>query len=286
MAPSAGDPARARQVTSPSEQAAELALPGGSLDYILRRSARARRVRVTVDPLRGVIVTVPARRPGARDALASVEPFLRERETWIRTHLVRQARQRSRVAGLTAGLAAGELRDGALLPYRGRAHRIRIVGPSKDLARSGVRIEDADVLGTSRTIILELATRDRRRPARILEAWLRGRAVIQIEAVIARHAPGLGVHPSVVVIRDPRSRWGSASRTGRVALSWRLILAPPEALETTVVHELCHLRVFGHGPTFWALVGSRQPDHLHWRRWLRDHAVELHAVLAEDPAST
>jgi predicted metal-dependent hydrolase len=273
-------------VTSPTEQAAELALPGGSLDYILRRSARARRVRVTVDPLRGVIVTVPARRPGARDALASVEPFLRERETWIRTHLVRQARQRSRVAGLTAGLAAGELRDGALLPYRGRAHRIRIVGPSRNLARSGVRIEDADVLGTSRTIILELATRDRRRPARILEVWLRGRAVIQIEAVIARHAPGLGVHPSVVVIRDPRSRWGSASRTGRVALSWRLILAPPEALETTVVHELCHLRVFGHGPTFWALVGSRQPDHLHWRRWLRDHAVELHAVLAEDPAST
>lgn len=270
-------------MTSRTEEAAELALPGGSLDYILRRSSRARRVRVTVDPLRGVIVTVPARRPGARDALASVEPFLREREGWIRTHLDRQARQRSRVAGLTAGLAAGELRDGALLPYRGRAHRIRLVGPSKELTRSIVRIEDVDVLGTSRTIILELATRDRRRPARILEAWLRGRAVTHIESAIARHAPGLGVHPSAVVVRDPRSRWGSASRTGRVALSWRLVLAPPEALETTVVHELCHLRVFGHGPSFWALVGSRLPDHIRWRRWLRDHAVELHAVLAEDP---
>ncbi len=278
------DRAHAPQVTSRTEEAAELALPGGLLDYILRRSTRARRVRVTVDPLRGVIVTVPARRPGARDALASVEPFLREREGWIRTHLDRQARQRSRVAGLTAGLASGQLRDGALLPYRGRAHRIRIEGPSKTLARSVVRVEDADALGTSRTIILELASRDRRRPAGILEAWLRGRAVTQIEAAIARHAPGLGVQPSVVVVRDPRSRWGSASRTGRVALSWRLILAPPEALETTVVHELCHLRVFGHGPAFWTLVSSRQPDHLHWRRWLRDHAVELHAVLARDTA--
>ena len=271
-------------MTSRTEEAVELALPGGSLDYILRRSSRARRVRVTVDPMRGVIVTVPARRPGARDALASVEPFLREREAWIRTHLDHQARQRSRVAGLTAGLAAGELRDKALLPYRGRAHRIRLVGPSKTLTRSIVRIEDADVLGTTRTIIIELASRDRRRPARILEAWLRSRAVIQIESVIARHAPSLGVKPSLVVVRDPRSRWGSASRTGRLALSWRLILAPPEALETTVVHELCHLRVFGHGPAFWALVGSRQPDHLRWRRWLRDHAVELHAVLAEHSA--
>lgn len=270
---------------SRTEEPAAVNLPGGSLDYVLRRSTRARRVRVTVDPLRGVIVTVPARRPGARDALASVEPFLRDRETWIRTHLDHQTRQRSRVAGLTAGLASGELRDGALLPYRGRAHRLRIVAPSKLIARSTVRVEDADVLGTRRTIILELASRDRRRPARVLGEWLRGRALIQIDAAIARHAPGLGVHPSLVVVRDPRSRWGSASRTGRVALSWRLILAPPEALETTVVHELCHLRVFGHGPSFWVLVGSRQPDHVRWRRWLRDHAVELHAVLGEHPAA-
>ena len=45
-------------------------------------------------------------------------------------------------------------------------------------------------------------------------------------------------------------------------LSWRLVLAPPEALETVVVHELAHLRVFGHGPRFWAVVASRRPDHL------------------------
>ena len=82
-------------MTSRTEEAVALALPGGSLDYILRRSSRARRVRVTVDPMRGVIVTVPARRPGARDALASVEPFLREREAWIRTHLGRPGRRRA-----------------------------------------------------------------------------------------------------------------------------------------------------------------------------------------------
>jgi len=70
-----------------------------------------------------------------------------------------------------------------------------------------------------------------------------------------------------------------------LAFSWRLILAPPEALETVVVHELAHLRVFGHGPAFWAVVASRIPDHLTWRRWLREHSVELHAALAEDRAS-
>jgi hypothetical protein len=41
----------------------------------------------------------------------------------------------------------------------------------------------------------------------------------------------------------PADRWGSAARTGRLSFSWRLILAPPEALDTVVVHELAHLRV-------------------------------------------
>jgi hypothetical protein len=48
-----------------------------------------------------------------------------------------------------------------------------------------------------------------------------------------------------------------------------------------VIHELAHLRVFGHGPRFWALVAGRRPDHRTWRRWLREHSVELHATFAE-----
>ena len=64
-------------------------------------------------------------------------------------------------------------------------------------------------------------------------------------------------------------------------LARRLVLAPPEALETVVVHELAHLRVFGHGPRFWAVVAeSRRPDHVAWRRWLRTHSLELHGALA------
>jgi predicted metal-dependent hydrolase len=59
------------------------------------------------------------------------------------------------------------------------------------------------------------------------------------------------------------------------------VLAPPEALETVVIHELAHLRVFGHGPAFWALVATQRPDHRTWRRWLHDHSTELHGALGE-----
>jgi predicted metal-dependent hydrolase len=134
-----------------------------------------------------------------------------------------------------------------------------------------------------------LLGRDAGRVDRVLEAWLREQARFAIESTIADHAAALAVTPTAVALRDPRSRWGSASREGRLMFSWRLVLAPPEALETVVIHELAHLRVFGHGPRFWAVVASRRPDHLAWRRWLRTHSLELHGALAgtaDDASST
>jgi predicted metal-dependent hydrolase len=68
--------------------------------------------------------------------------------------------------------------------------------------------------------------------------------------------------------------------------SWRLIMAPPGALETVVVHELAHLRVFGHGPAFWKLVAARRPAHLADRAWLRRNSHALHGMLEPEPAAT
>ncbi len=289
-----------------TETSERVDLPGGPLVYVLRRSRRASRLRVVIDARRGVVVTIPGGRPGAREAAEHVEPFLRDREGWIRSHLARQASQRSTVAGA----AAEELVDGARPRFRGDLHVLRMETAPPGTRRSAVLVgwsaagpgpgagaeagsgpgappgPPADTTppardaSAGRELVVRLARQDRRPLARVLEAWLRDRAATDIESAIGRHAPALGVTPSQVTLRDPRTRWGSAGRTGRIALSWRLVLAPPEALETVVVHELAHLRAFGHGPDFWALVEARVPDHRAWRRWLRTHSVELHSALA------
>jgi hypothetical protein len=229
---------------------------------------------VTVDPARGAVVTVPGARRAEREALALAAPFLAGREAWIRRHLARHAEERAR-------WTTGPVGDGSLVRYRGEPHMVRVAarapgaghpGPGRShVARVGA--DEGDVL------LLTLASGERRAPAAVLEAWLRARARRAVDEAIARHAPALGVVPTRVTIRDTRSRWGSASRAGRLSFCWRLVLAPPGALETVVVHELAHLRVFGHGPDFWALVAARVPDHRAWRRWLRAHAAELHGAL-------
>jgi hypothetical protein len=110
---------------------------------------------------------------------------------------------------------------------------------------------------------------------------LRREARTTLVSRVAALAPVVGVPVPSVTIRDQRSRWGSASRGGRLSLNWRLILAPPFVLDYVVVHELAHLRIAGHGSRFWTLVRRHAPDADAARRWLRQHHDELMAALDE-----
>ena len=241
-----------------------------SVEYRLRRSPRSRGLRVTIDDRAGLVVSVPppTRRGWARPD-DRIDAFLRERQAWVLRHLDQQTRERD------AARARGGARAGGLVPYRGELHRIRVQGSARGrrstVERSGG--EDGDEL------IVSLAPGDRRPLERVLEAWLRERASEAIARAVEDHAAALGVTPARVDIRDPRSRWGSASRKGRLMFSWRLVLAPPGSLETVVVHELAHLRVFGHGTRFWQLVATRRPGHLADRAWLRHNSQALHGAL-------
>src|SRR4029079_8723986 len=66
----------------------EVELTDGPLRYTLRRTSRARGMRITLHPERGVVVSVP---PTGRHSWTAPEPeverFLRSREAWIRRHL-------------------------------------------------------------------------------------------------------------------------------------------------------------------------------------------------------
>ncbi len=81
--------------------------------------------------------------------------------------------------------------------------------------------------------------------------------------LVAKWEPRLGVKAGRIDYRNMKSRWGSCKpSTGRICINTRLCLYPPQCLEYIVVHELCHLRVAGHGPAFHALMDEALPT---WR---------------------
>jgi predicted metal-dependent hydrolase len=233
------------------------------IPFAVRRSDRARRLRLTVTSDGDVVVTVPR-----RAALHLADELVAARAPWITRHVDRFADERARREAL------GPLGEGRVIDYRGVPHRLEVRDLPAD--RRLTRVErDASTM----TLRVWAAPGDARPLAVVLEAWLRREARGAIEDRVATRARDLGVSPARIQVRDQRSRWGSASRRGSVSFSWRLVHAPPVVLDYVVVHELAHLVDFSHSTRFWSIVRGALPEMAVARRWLRDHARELHHSL-------
>lgn len=76
-----------------------------------------------------------------------------------------------------------------------------------------------------------------------------------------------------ISIRNQKGCWGSCSRRQNLNFNYRLIYLPPELREYVIVHELCHLLVFGHGKLFWDEVGRAVPDWRERRKALRRYRL-------------
>jgi predicted metal-dependent hydrolase len=70
---------------------------------------------------------------------------------------------------------------------------------------------------------------------------------------VAEFSSAAGAVAKSVSAGDAGTRWGSCSSQGRIRLSWRLILAPPQARRYVVAHEVAHLKHLNHGADFKAL---------------------------------
>ena len=108
-----------------------------------------------------------------------------------------------------------------------------------------------------------------------LKQALSRRALTRIRERLGEYASRLGVEFGRVAIRDQKSRWGSCSAKHNLNFNWKLIMAPPEALDYVVIHELCHLIEFNHSPRFWRLVEEQMPEYEAWKKWLKAHGAEL-----------
>ena len=102
-----------------------------------------------------------------------------------------------------------------------------------------------------------------------VERDLRALAAEELIPRLHQLADEHGLTVKRVTIRNQRSRWGSCSRAGAIALNFRLLQMPPAVCDYVLVHELMHLKQQNHGPRFWALVEKACPAYRDAERWLR-----------------
>jgi hypothetical protein len=212
------------------------------IPYTIRRSSRARRVRVNVHAHAGVEVVLPARAP-ERAAAAAVS----ELRPWIEGRL-EEARQ------VLARIAA---RAGTL-PYLDEALELVPQPGRQRVHREGGRL---------------LVPEGEPRPA--IERFYRRAARTEIAPRLDRATALAGTTYGALDIRAQRTRWASCSANGRMSFNWRLLLAPERVLEYVVWHEVCHLEILDHSTRFWALLERRWPGYREDREWLSRHGATL-----------
>ncbi len=214
-----------------------------AIPYRIRRSDRARRIRVSIERDGTVEVVIPQ-----RTAPHAADDAVRELRPWIERRLAEVERQRSAV------LARGDT-----VPYLGqRLTLIRTPGRERVLRRG-------------QTLLVP----DGPQSAAAIERWYRRMARTEIGERLDRACALAGLQYTRLTIRDQRTRWGSCSRGGAMSFNWRLLLAPSEVLDYVIWHEVCHLEVMDHSPRFWKLVALHCPEHAERAAWLRHNAATL-----------
>jgi predicted metal-dependent hydrolase len=212
------------------------------------RHARARRMRLAIDPRDGrVRLTLPP-----RASLAKAMQWVEEQAGWI-------AAQRAVLP------TSRPFAPGARIPFGDG--EIEIVWPAPGVRT--VRLDEGRLLcGGPRESL-----------SRRVERWLRAEALAVLSAETADYAARAGVTVARVTIGDPRGRWGSCASSGAIRYSWRLVLAPAEVRRATVAHEVAHRVHMNHGAEFHRLVERLYgADPAPMRAWLRRHGAGLHWI--------
>jgi predicted metal-dependent hydrolase len=221
-----------------------VATPHGQAPVQWRRSPRARRVSLRIDPRAGAVVVTLPLRAGRRQGL----DLLQTHAAWVMDRL-------------SALPPASPFVPGAIVPVGGRPHRIvHLPG-----LRGVPRLSDG---------VLEVAGDQAHVPRRVAD-FLRQEARRRITALALAKADAVGRRVPRITIKDTRSRWGSCAPDGSLAFSWRLVLAPAEVLEYVVAHEAAHLVHMNHGPRFWALCAKLSPHAEPAKAWLSAHGARL-----------
>ncbi len=215
----------------------------GPLHVAVVRSARARRMALRLETVRGAVLV----RPGYA-ALVDGERFVWQHHDWL------LARQQQLVA-------PPQLEDGATVPLYGEPLRLTHCPE----ARRGVWCEEGRLCVSGRAEYL---------PRRTLD-FLKAEAQRHIIPKAHRMAALVYPRPVRVSIKDTRSRWGSCAVGGRLSFCWRLVLTPEWVIDSVIAHEVAHLKEMNHGPAFWRLAEQLGGDPAPSRQWFKRHGTEL-----------
>lgn len=211
----------------------------------VKKHPRAKSMTLRYQPHKGYFVLTTPRRASRK----SIDLFIAEQKDWMQEQC-------------DAYPVAKLLQPGDSLLFLGRLRKLE-------------HTEKPGILTTVEEDTIHLACRIERFP-RAIKRFLKQQAEATLSPLVYQKAAQIEKNVTRLAFRDTTSRWGSCARGGRLSFSWRLIMAPPDAIDYVVAHEVAHLKHFNHGDRFWALCSDLSANYAFGKKWLQENAGQLY----------
>lgn len=216
----------------------------------LIRSKRRKTIAIEIESSGAVTVRAPT-----YATERSINRFVKEAEPWIE-------KQKEKIRLRPCPEVNRQFVEGELFLYQGEYYPLTIVAAN----REPLRLFGEFQLSESHQHLAHSA----------FMHWYKRRARERFTQRLAWYSKVSGFEYQSLKLSSAMRSWGSCSFDGKINLSWRLIMAPPEVLDYIVVHELSHTQEHNHSRAFWAHVEQLLPEYKSHQAWLKDFGQLLH----------
>lgn len=209
----------------------------GGFQYKIVFSHR-RTISINVVPDKGVVVKAPFRTP-----VRTVERFVNEKSGWIIKTL-------NKFDSLVRIDNNEGYSDGDTIMLSGKMYKLKLVHSNKKFVRlvDNATIESGYTSENNPLMIKQL-----------LEGWFksvaRQKLEIQFREILEKYRY-YGFSPAGFAVRKMKSRWGSCSYKGKIAVSYDLVRLDEVYSEYVIIHELCHLKHHNHSANYYKLLSE------------------------------
>jgi predicted metal-dependent hydrolase len=214
---------------------------------LLEKSAKARYMRISIRPEKGVRVSLPLR--GSFD---KAEAFAREKLDWIKHHQEKLEKIENPKTIFTETTF-----------YQTFRHTLKITPHTKPEVKAKLKTAVLEILVPELRPVADPDIQAAIRHA--IEETYRYEAKAFLPQRVAFFAEKFGLKFEKVTIKKAGTRWGSCSHTNNINLNLHLMRLPERLRDYVILHELAHTVEKNHGPGFWSLLeklcpGSKQLD--------------------------
>jgi predicted metal-dependent hydrolase len=217
------------------------------IDKLIRSKRKSIGLQIASDAT--LIVRVPN-----SAKMGDIEKVIAKHENWIK-------KKKEQTLTALEKMPVRRFIEGEELPYLGKNYKVHLASDPKII----LRFDNAFYLSERYSHVAK----------QVLTRWFKNQAKKIITQRVMYYASKVGLSYGRIGITNAAKRWGSCSHRGNLNFAWRLILAPIEAIDYVVVHELIHLEIKNHSKRFWDRVESIYPGYKIQRKWLRDNERTL-----------